>query len=96
MDKEERERRFDGILFSLAEQHPQGVLDVSFIFCLSLFYRLNIFSSLTTAAANDRWLFSSQNWLLYWGWRRRMGKCKLTAFIEITTRLRMTESSGSF
>jgi hypothetical protein len=30
MDKDERERRFDGILFSLAEQHPQGVLDVSF------------------------------------------------------------------
>lgn len=29
MDKKEREQRFDGILFSLAEQHPQGVLDVS-------------------------------------------------------------------
>ena len=28
MDKAEREQRFDGILFSLAEQHPQGVLDV--------------------------------------------------------------------
>lgn len=28
MDKKEREQRFDGILFSLAEQHPQGVLDV--------------------------------------------------------------------
>lgn len=31
MDKKEREQRFDGILFSLAEQHPQGVLDVRFI-----------------------------------------------------------------
>lgn len=30
MDKAEREQRFDGLLFSLAEQHPQGVLDVSF------------------------------------------------------------------
>jgi hypothetical protein len=29
MDKKERQDRFDGILFSLAEQHPQGVLDVS-------------------------------------------------------------------
>lgn len=29
MDKAEREQRFDGILFSLAEQHPQGCLDVS-------------------------------------------------------------------
>jgi len=28
MDKAEREQRFDGILFSLAEQHPQGVLDL--------------------------------------------------------------------
>lgn len=28
MDKKEREQRFDGILFSLAEQHPQGVIDV--------------------------------------------------------------------
>lgn len=28
MDKAEREQRFDGILFSLAEQHPEGVLDV--------------------------------------------------------------------
>lgn len=28
MDKKEREQRFDGLLFSLAEQHPQGVLDV--------------------------------------------------------------------
>lgn len=30
MDKKEREERFDGILFSLAEQHKAGVLDVSF------------------------------------------------------------------
>lgn len=29
MDKAEREQRFDGILFSLAEQHPKGVLDVT-------------------------------------------------------------------
>lgn len=28
MDRKEREQRFDGILFSLAEQHPQGVLDL--------------------------------------------------------------------
>lgn len=28
MDKPEREQRFDGILFGLAEQHPEGVLDV--------------------------------------------------------------------
>lgn len=28
MDKKEREQRFDSILFSLAEQHPQGCLDV--------------------------------------------------------------------
>lgn len=28
MDRKERQERFDGILFSLAEQHPQGVLDV--------------------------------------------------------------------
>jgi hypothetical protein len=32
MDKKEREQRFDGILFSLAEQHPQGVIDVIFSF----------------------------------------------------------------
>lgn len=30
MDKKEREQRFDGLLFSLAEQHPSGVLDVRF------------------------------------------------------------------
>lgn len=35
MDKAEREQRFDGILFSLAEQHPQGVLDVRFVFGMS-------------------------------------------------------------
>jgi hypothetical protein len=28
MDKKEREQRFDGLLFSLAEQHPSGVLDL--------------------------------------------------------------------
>ncbi|XP_070492271.1 nuclear migration protein nudC [Chironomus tepperi] len=28
MDKKEREERFDGLLFSLAEQHPSGVLDL--------------------------------------------------------------------
>lgn len=32
MEKAEREQRFDGLLFSLAEQHPEGVLDVSFEF----------------------------------------------------------------
>lgn len=34
MDKKERQDRFDGILFSLAEQHPQGVLDVTMKLCL--------------------------------------------------------------
>lgn len=32
MDRKERQDRFDGIMFSLAEQHPAGVLDVSMIF----------------------------------------------------------------
>lgn len=30
MEKKVREERFDGLLFSLAEQHPAGVLDVRF------------------------------------------------------------------
>lgn len=33
----EREQRFDGILLALAEQHPNGVIDVSSLFLVFVF-----------------------------------------------------------
>lgn len=41
----EREQRFDGILLALAEQHPNGVIDVSsFVsrFCIILIYYFSL------------------------------------------------------
>lgn len=58
MDKKEREERFDGLLFSIAEQHPAGVLDVKnlkSIFFMSRF--LNLFNF--PASSNDCWISGS-------------------------------------
>lgn len=55
MDKAEREQRFDGILFSLAEQHPQGVIDVRITKYFACHFYDEIFNLLNIlAAANDR------------------------------------------
>lgn len=39
----EREQRFDGILLALAEQHPNGVIDVSSLFLVFVF-SIHLFS----------------------------------------------------
>lgn len=39
----EREQRFDGILLALAEQHPNGVIDVSTLFLVFVFFDILFF-----------------------------------------------------
>jgi hypothetical protein len=65
MDKKEREQRFDGILFSLAEQHPQGVIDVKITFKSLFLFAILIFA-FHLATSNDCRIFSPKNRFLHW------------------------------
>lgn len=77
MNKAEREQRFDGILFSLAEQHPKGVLDVRTKKVACHFPKVTHFDFLSLQAAGDnRWLPRPQDRLLHWRRRQRMGEGK--------------------
>jgi hypothetical protein len=71
MDSKEREQRFDAILFSLAEQHPQGVLDVGVENLLKKRIRFQFLNNfifsffIVSVVANHCWISGPQNRLFH-------------------------------